>query len=78
MQISLSPETIIIVFCFGMLAASVFLKHLLIYIALCCAWLAVIFYPAVPEFPGYLQLTALAVVFFGVFSINKLRQGGDL
>ena len=66
----------ITIFCFGLLAASVFLKHLLIYIALIAAWLAVIFYPG-NTFPDYLQLAALAVVFFGVHSIYKLKQGGD-
>jgi len=66
----------ITIFAFGLLAASVFLKHLLIYVALIAAWLAVIFYPNA-SFPDYLQLAAIAVVFFGVHSIYKLRQGGD-
>jgi hypothetical protein len=70
---TLDTNTIIMAFAFALLAASVFLRHLLIYLALCIAWLTVIFYPGT-NFPGYIHLASLAVVFYGVFSIFKLKE----
>lgn len=62
---------------FGFLAASVFLKHIMIYIALVVCWAGVIYYgeSAVPD---YIRLAGVAVVIFGIMSIYKLRQGGEL
>jgi hypothetical protein len=60
---------------FGFLAASVFMKNLLIYIALCATWLGVIFYQDT-VIPDYIRLAAVAIVFFGVISIMNLNKRG--
>lgn len=62
----------------GLLAACVFLKHLLIYVALICAWAGVIFWTGPSDFPGYIKLAAVAVAAFGIMSIFKLRNRSEL
>ena len=62
---------------FGFLAASIFLKKLMIYIALCVCWTGVIFYQDT-AIPDYIKLAAVAIVVFGLFSIYNLHRTGDL
>jgi len=61
---------------FGFLAASVFLKHIMIYIALIVTWAGVIYYSN-STIPDYIRVAALAIVIFGIFSIYNLKKGGD-
>lgn len=68
----------ITIFCFGTLAASIFLKKLMIYIAMICAWAAVIFHPVAADLPGYLKLVALAVCVFGIQNILRIRRDGEI
>jgi hypothetical protein len=61
---------------FGFLAASVFLKNIMIYIALIVTWAGVIYYGE-SSIPDYIRLAGVAVVIFGIISIYNLKKGGD-
>jgi hypothetical protein len=62
---------------FGFLAASVFLKNIMIYIALIVTWIGIIYYGE-SSIPDYIRLAGVAIVLFGIMSIYKLHKGGDL
>lgn len=66
----------ITIFCFGTLAASVFIKHFLVYVAIICCWSAVIFWPG-SEFPDYLKIAALSIICFSIWSIFRIWRRGD-
>jgi hypothetical protein len=68
----------ITIFSLSTLAACVFLKNLMIYIALICSWAALIFHPAAADIPDYIKMTALAVCIFGIRGIMKLKRSDDI
>lgn len=68
----------ITIFAFGSLAASVFIKRTMVYIAVLCSWAAVIFAPQAADISGYLKLVAVAVCVFAIQSILRIRKEGEI